>query len=207
MLVAAVAVALAGTATAISMRDTGRTSSSKDGPLIRSRGTDSGTMALHPGVAGLFTPFSAHPTEDIVLDGADAVSVDPHGTVQMVRVTFVGAPGRSAAGRVLIGGNPGQQCITWPPAGLGPTYPVEGLQVPARQKIAFTLYLTADQPGDWTAHGLVIRYHSIATGRSYTLRDNQVDNTVQMRTKENWRTERNRCTPDLYALWTKPFRL
>ncbi len=205
ILISGTTAAVALGAVALAVRNAERTAGPR-GPLVRSAGAFSGAVTVYPGIGGLFTPFHAHPTEDIVLDSADTVAVDQHVTVQMVRVTFVGVPGRTDAGRVRIGGDPGQQCLTWPPRGFGPTYPLGGLQVPAGQKIAFSIYITADRHGDRGARGLIVRYHSVRTGKRYTLRDGEVRSVLQMRTKAEWRVDRDApCTPDAEKLWVNPY--
>jgi hypothetical protein len=83
-------------------------------------------------------------------------AVVPEGiTVLAARASFL----RSARGRMTAGGYPGAFCTdTWPMAGFGPTYDVDGLTVAAGDTVAFTVYVRAARAGRFVLDGYALRY-------------------------------------------------
>ncbi|MDQ1710647.1 MAG: hypothetical protein QOE45_97 [Frankiaceae bacterium] len=91
-----------------------------------------------------------------------APAVVPDGvTVLAARASFL----RSAKPRLTPGGWPGAFCTdTWPMAGFGPTYEIDGLEVAAGDFVAFTVYVRAARPGRYVLDGYDLTYEDHGEG-------------------------------------------
>lgn len=85
-----------------------------------------------------------------------APEVVPEGVdVLTARASFL----RSVSGRRTANGYPGAFCTdTWPMAGFGPTYEIDGLTVAPGDEVAFTVYVRAARPGRYVLDGYDLKY-------------------------------------------------
>lgn len=128
-----------------------------------------------------------------------APGVVPDGVeVLAARASFL----RSAGGRRTANGYPGAFCTdTWPMAGFGPTYPINGLDVTRGDEVAFTVYVRAERSGRYLLDGYDLRYDDAGERSLRTVEGQRAEMRVLAPGEQ---ADRKPCDGSVRDIWMRP---